>query len=84
MNRFSVCPQTPKSVFDKMKNGIPDKDVVVLKRFCEDLRTYQLERKFGETPDFHTPTEIEVLESEEKRREQMFNQKKSSIICRDL
>jgi hypothetical protein len=51
--------------FGQMKEDARASPLLVLKRFCEDIRVLQLERKWNESPEWHT--EQELIDSEEAK-----------------
>lgn len=57
-----------KIEFQQLQKKIMGKPLIVLKKFTDDLRTFQLERKWGETPELHKRKELERMEEERKKK----------------
>jgi hypothetical protein len=54
-----------EAAFGQMREAARASPILVLKRFCEDIRVLQLERKWNESPEWHT--EQELIDSEEAK-----------------
>ncbi|OHS92883.1 hypothetical protein TRFO_12261 [Tritrichomonas foetus] len=57
-----------KYEFAAIEKKIRKKPLIVLKKFTDDLRTLQLERKWNETPELYKKKEVERMEEERKRK----------------
>ena len=57
-----------KIEFQQLQKKIMKKPLIVLKKFTDDLRTLQLERKWSETPELHKRKELERMEIERKKK----------------
>lgn len=55
--------------YQETKETIRQTPLIVLKRFCEDVRGLQLERKWSESPEWHTEQELLKLEQIRQAKE---------------
>lgn len=61
--------EAAKKRYSSMKSSVKNTSIRVLKRFCEDVRVLQLERKWNESPEWHTDQELIEMEEQRIQRE---------------
>jgi hypothetical protein len=69
-----------EAVFGEMKERAKKSPILVLKRFCEDIRVLQLERKWSESPEWHTEQELIDLEEQRLTRERMLQKEAEEAL----
>jgi hypothetical protein len=69
-----------RAAFGEMKERVSASPILVLKRFCEDIRGLQLERKWNESPEWHTEQELIDLEEQRIARERMIQREAEEAL----
>jgi hypothetical protein len=69
-----------KAAFGEMKETVMKSPILVLKKFCEDIRVLQLERKWNESPEWYSEQELIDLEEQRLARERVLQKEAEEAL----